>query len=99
MDLRRRRYRKLLRAKLAEEVDEMLATDDADAPGELADVLEVVLDVARVLDLQRSRPLTMTGSPGTCGHNGQRSRVGQRPAPHGEGSWLPLKTCTLCQLT
>jgi len=34
VDLRRRRYRKLLRAKLAEEVDEMLATDDADAPGE-----------------------------------------------------------------
>jgi predicted house-cleaning noncanonical NTP pyrophosphatase (MazG superfamily) len=39
-------YRDLLRAKLVEEVDEMLAADDAEAPEELADVFEVVLALA-----------------------------------------------------
>jgi predicted house-cleaning noncanonical NTP pyrophosphatase (MazG superfamily) len=44
-------YRALLRAKLAEEVGEVLAADDADAPGELADVLEVVLALAADLGM------------------------------------------------
>jgi predicted house-cleaning noncanonical NTP pyrophosphatase (MazG superfamily) len=44
-------YRELLRAKLAEEVHEVLAADDADAPGELADVLEVVLALAADLGM------------------------------------------------
>ena len=44
-------YRELLRAKLVEEVDEVLAADDSDAPEELADVLEVVLAFAADLGL------------------------------------------------
>lgn len=44
-------YRELLRTKLAEEVGEVLAADDADAPGELADVLEVVLALAADLGM------------------------------------------------
>lgn len=39
-------YRELLWAKLAEEVGELTAADDAHAPEELADVLEVVLALA-----------------------------------------------------
>jgi predicted house-cleaning noncanonical NTP pyrophosphatase (MazG superfamily) len=39
-------YRELLRAKLIEEVNEVLAADDKDALEELADVLEVVLALA-----------------------------------------------------
>lgn len=39
-------YRELLRAKLIEEVNEVLAADDKDAPEELADVFEVVLALA-----------------------------------------------------
>lgn len=44
-------YRELLREKLAEEVGEVLAADDADAPEELADVFEVVLALASDLGL------------------------------------------------
>jgi predicted house-cleaning noncanonical NTP pyrophosphatase (MazG superfamily) len=44
-------YRQLLRAKLAEEVGEVLAADDTDAPEELADVFEVVLALASDLGL------------------------------------------------
>jgi predicted house-cleaning noncanonical NTP pyrophosphatase (MazG superfamily) len=44
-------YRELLRAKLLEEVDEVLAADDREAPEELADVLEVVLAFAADLGL------------------------------------------------
>jgi predicted house-cleaning noncanonical NTP pyrophosphatase (MazG superfamily) len=44
-------YRELLRAKLAVEVGEMLAADDADAPEELADVFEVVVALASDLGL------------------------------------------------
>ena len=44
-------YRALLLAKLVEEVDEVLAADDADMPEELADVMEVVLALAS--DLRR----------------------------------------------
>jgi predicted house-cleaning noncanonical NTP pyrophosphatase (MazG superfamily) len=39
-------YRLLLRDKLAEETAEVLAAADEDVPGELADVLEVVLAIA-----------------------------------------------------
>ena len=39
-------YRRRLRDKLSEEVAEFLAADDASAPGELADVLEVVHAIA-----------------------------------------------------
>ncbi len=48
-------YRELLRAKLTEEVGEVLAADDADAPEELADVLEVVLALAADLGLNASQ--------------------------------------------
>lgn len=48
-------YRELLRAKLAEEVGEVLAADDADAPEELADVFEVVLALASDLGLDASQ--------------------------------------------
>ena len=41
----------MLLAKLAEEVDEVLAADDADMPEELADVLEVLLALASDLGL------------------------------------------------
>ncbi|MEP7023375.1 MAG: nucleoside triphosphate pyrophosphohydrolase [Actinomycetota bacterium] len=44
-------YRELLQAKLVEEVNEVLAADDKDAPEELADVLEVVLALASDLGL------------------------------------------------
>jgi predicted house-cleaning noncanonical NTP pyrophosphatase (MazG superfamily) len=44
-------YRELLLAKLTEEVDEVLAADDADAREELADVFEVVLALALDLGL------------------------------------------------
>jgi predicted house-cleaning noncanonical NTP pyrophosphatase (MazG superfamily) len=43
-------YRDLLRAKLVEEVDEFLASDD---PNELADVLEVLLALAGDLGVDR----------------------------------------------
>jgi predicted house-cleaning noncanonical NTP pyrophosphatase (MazG superfamily) len=43
-------YRRLLRAKLVEEVDEFLASDD---PHELADVLEVLLALADDLGVDR----------------------------------------------
>jgi predicted house-cleaning noncanonical NTP pyrophosphatase (MazG superfamily) len=43
-------YRPLLRAKLTEEVDEFLASDD---PAELADVLEVVFALAAQLGVDR----------------------------------------------
>ena len=46
-------YRRRLRDKLAEEVDEFLTADDEDAPEELADVLEVVYALA--VDLGTSR--------------------------------------------
>jgi predicted house-cleaning noncanonical NTP pyrophosphatase (MazG superfamily) len=39
-------YRALLRAKLLEEVHEVVTADDAHVPEELADVLEVVLALA-----------------------------------------------------
>jgi hypothetical protein len=56
VDLRRGRYRELLRAKFADEVGEMLAADDADAPREHGRTsFEVVLDVARVLELRPCR--------------------------------------------
>ncbi|MFB7513023.1 hypothetical protein [Streptomyces sp. NPDC056144] len=42
-------YRDRLRDKLVEEVAEFLAADDAKAPEELADVLEVVLALAAAL--------------------------------------------------
>jgi predicted house-cleaning noncanonical NTP pyrophosphatase (MazG superfamily) len=45
-------YRGLLRAKLAEEVEEFLASDD---PNELADVLEVVLALAGDLGVDRDQ--------------------------------------------
>lgn len=45
-------YRKLLRAKLVEEVEEFLESDD---PAELADVLEVLLALAAELDVDRER--------------------------------------------
>ncbi|MBI1759042.1 MAG: nucleoside triphosphate pyrophosphohydrolase [Actinobacteria bacterium] len=45
-------YRSLLRAKLVEEVDEFLAADD---PGELADVLEVLLALASDLGVDRDQ--------------------------------------------
>jgi predicted house-cleaning noncanonical NTP pyrophosphatase (MazG superfamily) len=48
-------YRELLRAKLTEEVREVLAADDADAPEELADVPEVVLALAANLGLDASQ--------------------------------------------
>lgn len=48
-------YRELLRAKLVEEVDEVLAADDREAPEELADVLEVVLAFAADLGLDASQ--------------------------------------------
>ena len=48
-------YRELLRAKLTQEVGEVLAADDADAPEELADVLEVVLALAADLGLDASQ--------------------------------------------
>ena len=43
-------YRGLLRAKLREEVDEFLASDE---PDELADILEVLLALAVDLGLER----------------------------------------------
>lgn len=45
-------YRGLLRAKLVEEVDEFLASED---PQELADVLEVLLAVASDLGIDRDQ--------------------------------------------
>jgi predicted house-cleaning noncanonical NTP pyrophosphatase (MazG superfamily) len=56
-------YRELLRAKLVEEVDEVLAADDKEAPEELADVLEVVLafaadlgmDVGQLEEIRRAK--------------------------------------------
>ncbi|MEU6097725.1 nucleoside triphosphate pyrophosphohydrolase [Streptomyces sp. NPDC047079] len=42
-------YRNRLRDKLGEEVTEFLAADDANAPEELADVLEVLHALAAVL--------------------------------------------------
>lgn len=45
-------YRGLLRAKLVEEVDEFLDSED---PAELADVLEVVLALALHLGVDRER--------------------------------------------
>ncbi len=42
-------YRSRLRDKLGEEVTEFLASDDASAPEELADVLEVVRAIAAQL--------------------------------------------------
>jgi predicted house-cleaning noncanonical NTP pyrophosphatase (MazG superfamily) len=44
-------YRELLRTKLVEEADEVATADDAHAPEELADVLEVVLALAADLGL------------------------------------------------
>jgi predicted house-cleaning noncanonical NTP pyrophosphatase (MazG superfamily) len=44
-------YRELLRAKLVEEAGEVATADDAHAPEELADVLEVVLALAADLGL------------------------------------------------
>jgi predicted house-cleaning noncanonical NTP pyrophosphatase (MazG superfamily) len=44
-------YRELLRAKLVEEAHEVATADDARVPGELADVLEVVLALAVDLGL------------------------------------------------
>lgn len=52
-------YRELLLAKLAEEAGEVLAADEADAPGELADVLEVVLALASDLGLTAHRLETL----------------------------------------
>ena len=48
-------YRALLLAKLVEEVDEVLAADDADMPEELADVMEVVLALASDLGLDAAQ--------------------------------------------
>jgi len=48
-------YRRRLREKLAEEVDEFLTADDEDAPEELADVLEVVYALAVDLGTSRER--------------------------------------------
>lgn len=45
-------YRELLRAKLVEEVDEFLASDD---PNELADVLEVLLTLAGDLGVDQDQ--------------------------------------------
>jgi predicted house-cleaning noncanonical NTP pyrophosphatase (MazG superfamily) len=44
-------YRELLRAKLVEEAGEVATADDAHAPEELADVLEVVIALAADLGL------------------------------------------------
>jgi predicted house-cleaning noncanonical NTP pyrophosphatase (MazG superfamily) len=49
-------YRGLLRAKLVEEVEEFLASDD---PNELADVLEVLLALAHDLGVDRHRLETL----------------------------------------
>ncbi|TCM51805.1 nucleoside triphosphate pyrophosphohydrolase [Kribbella sp. VKM Ac-2568] len=48
-------YRRRLRDKLAEEVDEFLTADDEDAPEELADVLEVVYALAANLGVSRDQ--------------------------------------------
>jgi predicted house-cleaning noncanonical NTP pyrophosphatase (MazG superfamily) len=48
-------YRRRLREKLAEEVDEFLTADDEDAPEELADVLEVVYALAADLGISRDQ--------------------------------------------
>lgn len=48
-------YRRRLRDKLAEEVDEFLAADDEHAPEELADVLEVVYALAADLRINRDQ--------------------------------------------
>jgi predicted house-cleaning noncanonical NTP pyrophosphatase (MazG superfamily) len=45
-------YRHRLRAKLGEEVTEFLSADDASAPEELADVLEVVQALAADLGIE-----------------------------------------------
>lgn len=44
-------YRSLLHAKLLEEAREVIAADDLSAPGELADVLEVVAALAADLGI------------------------------------------------
>jgi predicted house-cleaning noncanonical NTP pyrophosphatase (MazG superfamily) len=44
-------YRQLLRAKLVEEAGEVATADDAHAPEELADVIEVVLSLAAGLGI------------------------------------------------
>ena len=48
-------YRRRLRDKLAEEVDEFLTADDEHAPEELADVLEVVYALAANLGVSRDQ--------------------------------------------
>jgi predicted house-cleaning noncanonical NTP pyrophosphatase (MazG superfamily) len=48
-------YRRRLREKLAEEVDEFLTADDKDAPEELADVLEVVYALAADLGISQTQ--------------------------------------------
>ncbi|MFF5284569.1 hypothetical protein [Streptomyces sp. NPDC013171] len=48
-------YRARLRAKLSEEVAEFLEADDASAPGELADVAEVLLALAADLGISPER--------------------------------------------
>lgn len=45
-------YRARLRAKLGEEVAEFLGATEAEAPDELADVLEVVWALARDLEME-----------------------------------------------
>jgi predicted house-cleaning noncanonical NTP pyrophosphatase (MazG superfamily) len=46
-----RGYRRLLRVKLTEAVEGLLAADNVDAPGERADAIEVVLAIAADLGL------------------------------------------------
>ncbi len=48
-------YRRRLRDKLREEVTEFLASDDAHAPEELADVLEVVYAIAAKSGVDREQ--------------------------------------------
>ncbi|TCN40509.1 putative house-cleaning noncanonical NTP pyrophosphatase (MazG superfamily) [Kribbella orskensis] len=48
-------YRRRLRDKLAEEVDEFLKADDEHAPEELADVLEVVYALAAELGISKAQ--------------------------------------------
>jgi predicted house-cleaning noncanonical NTP pyrophosphatase (MazG superfamily) len=87
-------YRELLWAKLAEEVGELAAADDAHAPEELADVLEVVLALAAELGVDAGQ-LELLRAAKAVERGGFAKRIvwcGNVPDRRGGGR--PLRPCS-----